>query len=599
MKKAPIYIAAAAGALCMPFFAHAENDLRTEINVDRTVVPVQRPASPLSSVSPSIVAPVITTTTLRPAEYGEVSAFDNTLAPLPAATYTGLKGRSPYKGYAALGYFPTFNLGASAGYRFVGTDRTTLGAWMQYDGLSYKGHGAAAPLKADGSRQSVKQNTITAGADFMQRIGRRSRLNVSLDYTYGALDLPSADPGSAPADEQRRVSAFNATASFHSAYGAVAWHVGADFDHFGQTRDVAVGNTGGWNILPGASENLAGVHLGAHGQFSKATYIGLEVSARFLHRTRGQLLLVTSEPSIALERPVTPVTFGNPENATTSIVKLRPYFGARAGRANMRLGADVNIVSGNLGNHVHVAPNVLLDWNPLSTVAVFAKFRGGDSFNSLRSLYTRIGTAATGAFVYTSANTTVAADFGLNIGPFYGAALELHGGYECTHNALMPVMLEYASATATGAFLNTDLSGWRAGAALSYRWRDRLEARASFDLLAHNYNSGFADAYDRAKSVTKVELSGKPVEKLSVRATYELRTGRRYYGVAVAGGIPFAPEARSMGNSSQLDLGARYMLTDAFSVGLRVENLLCRRADILPWLPGQGLHGLVGIEYKF
>ncbi len=582
----------------MPGMAMADNNLRTEINVDRTVVPVQRPASPLSSVAPSIVAPQISTHTLRPAEYGDVSEFDNTLAPLPVATYTGLKGRSPYKGYAALGYFPAFNLGASAGYRFVSTDRTTLGAWMQYDGVSYKGHGEAAPLKADGGRQSVKQNTITAGADFMQRFGQRSRLNASVDYTYGSLDMPSADPARTVLDEERRLSAFNATASFHSAYGAVAWHIGGDFDHFGQTRDVAVGNLNGQTILPGASENLAGVHIGAHGQFSRTTYIGFEASARFLHRNRGQLLLVTAEPSDALERPVTPVTFGNPEHRTNSIVKLRPYFGARAGRVNMRLGADVNIVSGNLGSNVHVAPNVLLDWNPLSTVAVYANFRGGDSFNSLRSLYTRIGAAATGAFVYTSANTSIAADFGFNIGPFYGAALELHGGYECTHNALMPAVLEYASAI-TGAFLNTNLSGWRAGASLRYAWRDRIEAHASFDLLAHSYNSGFADAYDRAKSVTKVELSGKPIEKLSVNASYELRTGRRYYSVPVAGGASFTPEARAMENSSQLDLGVRYMLTEAFSVGLKAENLLGRHAEVLPWLPGQGIHGLLGIEVKF
>lgn len=595
MKRLNIF-AIAAGAATIAAGA-AEPNLRTEINVDRTVVPVQRPASPLHSVSPSILSPEIETRTLRLTEYGEPSAFDNSITTLAAARHTGLKGPSPYRGYAAVGYFPAFNLGASAGYRFVSTQHTSLSAWLQYDGYSYKAHGV--PATAAGDRPSVKNNTVTLGADFVQRFGKRSRLNAALDYTYGALSLPVADAATAvSAPQSRSISAFNATLSFHSGYGAVAWHAGADFDHFAQGKALTIPTARGPVAADGASENRAGFRLGAFGQFSKATYVGLEATADVLHRCRGLLLLETGSPNDALASPSLPVTAGTPEKTTSAIIKLMPYFGAKGRNMSVRLGLDVNIATINLGNHLHLAPNVLIDWNPASTVAVYARFTGGDSFNSLRSIYSRMGAFAPSVFVHTPSNTPVAADFGLNFGPFKGAAVELYGSYAATHNALMPVLLDYDGAT-LGTLLNVNLSGWRAGAALSYTWRDRIKARASFDILPHSYTSGFADAFDRAKTVTKIDLEGKPADKISLGLTYELRTGRRYYAIPVAGASSLLPAPRHMPNSSELNFRGSYAVNDAISISLSAENLLCRRAEALPWLPADALHGLLGVEVKF
>lgn len=600
MKRTSICTAALAATLCVALpSGAAEPNLRAEINVDRTVVPVQRPASPLQTVSPEIISPETETHILRLTEYSEATDFNNLITPLGAAQYTGLKALSPYRGYAAIGYFPTFNLGASAGYRFISTERTSLGAWLQYNGYSYKAHGGT-PKAENGDRQSVSDNTFSIGADFMQRFGKRSRLNASVDYTYGALKLPYLTAPETATGESRSINGFNGTLSFHSGYGAMAFHAGADFDHFSQGKALATPGLHGTTHAEGASENRMGVRLGAFGQFSKATYTGLEATADFLHRSRGMLLLETGSPNDAIAHPDSPVTSGQPDKRTSAIIKLMPYFGASGKNMSVRLGVDVNIATVNLGDHVHVAPNVFIGWNPASTVSVYAKFTGGDSFNSLRSLYTRMGAFAPGVFVYTSSNTPVASDFGINIGPFKGAAIELYGAYACTHNALMPVMLSYsASGTPAGAFLNTNLSGWRAGAALSYTWRDYIKARASFSILPHSYSSGFAEAYDRAKTITRVELSGKPHEKVELRATYELRTGRRYYDIAVGSGLPFEPTARSMRNSSELNFGGSYMISDAVSVNLTAENLLCRRAEQLPWVPGQGLHGLLSVEVKF
>ncbi len=54
-----------------------------------------------------------------------------------------------------------------------------------------------------------------------------------------------------------------------------------------------------------------------------------------------------------------------------------------------------------------------------------------------------------------------------------------------------------------------------------------------------------------------------------------------------------------MGNISDLKFDARYEISGNFDVWARVENLLCRRAELLPGLQTQGVHGLVGVMLRF
>ena len=99
--------------------------------------------------------------------------------------------------------------------------------------------------------------------------------------------------------------------------------------------------------------------------------------------------------------------------------------------------------------------------------------------------------------------------------------------------------------------------------------------------------------------MTKVELGSKPLENLDLGLVYELRTGRRYYSIPVAAGLNLTPEVRSLRNVSKLDFRGQYHITETVTLGIAAENLLCRRVEQLPWVPGNGLTGLVSVEVKF
>lgn len=115
--------------------------LSAEIDVERTVVPRLELQAPLPSVVPAIIASGEAPMRLSLSEYtGGAADFASKPGGFLGPSYTGLTAASPYRGYVWGGYFPAYNLGIGAGYRFIRRERTSLGAALQFDGSSYNAH---------------------------------------------------------------------------------------------------------------------------------------------------------------------------------------------------------------------------------------------------------------------------------------------------------------------------------------------------------------------------------------------------------------------------------------------------------------------------
>ena len=92
------------------FSAQAQK-LSTEITVERTVVPAERAAMRLNSVSPSIVPATVQDTRIDMAEYGQPGTLTRSSYLLAPAAWADTFALSPYRGYVSAGYFPVYNLG--------------------------------------------------------------------------------------------------------------------------------------------------------------------------------------------------------------------------------------------------------------------------------------------------------------------------------------------------------------------------------------------------------------------------------------------------------------------------------------------------------
>lgn len=568
MKKTAYFLLFAAAS------ASAQN-LSTEITVDRTVVPAERAAARPASVHPSIAAAPIEPVRLDIAEYTGTGTVTRSASVLAPAAWADTFALSPYRGYASLGYFPTYNLGLSAGYDFIRSADTRLGVWGQFDGTSYK------DPNYSGFPEKIGYNIGTIGANFDHRFGHKGVLTASASYGFGGVTSPVGDP-------YRALGMADVDVAWYGRAGRIGYHADAFLHTFGYSPRKLIDGTG---PRPDGTELRYGMAAGVIGRIGNRhthSRLGLELKADMLARP--------SVPAGDYIDRIYPAS-------TIGLISATPYyaFGGSSGAA-VRLGARVDISTGGEGKALHVAPDVMLSYNARS-FAIYARAGGGEVLNAERSLFELTPYAPVGRRLGRS-HVPVTVDAGVNIGPFAGASFEIFGGWAKANDWLMPFGYYYSEDGATPnspggcEFTAEDLSGVRAGIRASYEWRDIASVSASAEFAPGSGKGAWYLWRDRARTVVKAEAAVRPIPRLELKASYELRSGRRARGELSTqeGSILKLIPMKSVSN---LSFGARYSISDAFDIFARGENLLGKRQEIIPGATSQGVHGLVGAAFKF
>lgn len=128
----------------------------------------------------------------------------------------------------------------------------------------------------------------------------------------------------------------------------------------------------------------------------------------------------------------------------------------------------------------------------------------------------------------------------------------------------------------------------------AYDYRSMVHVEASAEFAPQKPESGYYMWRDRAKTVVKASATVRPIERLALTLGYEWRGDRAFYMYGREDVTRI-----SAGSVSDLSFGARYALTPALDIFARGDNLLGRRYRLLPYVPSQGVHGLVGASFKF
>lgn len=539
--------------LAVPVLASAQ-DISTEITVDRTIVPEQRSAERPAGFVPSIQLPRMELRPLSLHEYLKASPLTTIVPVLEPASYRDTIAVTPYRGYAALGYFPVYNLGASAGYRFINNHNTRLGAWLQFDGNSYK-------ADVGDIRNSYGDNTVAVGADF-NRMFRLGHLAAGLEYTHGRTSM--AAPG-APVDYDNLILNTNAVKADLSWWGrckSVIYRASFAFEHFGYDSYFSQ-----QRYTP-----QIGIMLNAP---SGRPSGGVDLKGDFLGDGYGQVSL----------KPY----YGYSNNVFTAHVGLN---------LDVRTG-DMTMSSGKKYKRFHVAPDVVLGWTPLSLFAIEARVEGGSHLNTASGYYDWCHYLMPSEVLPLS-NVPVDARLQFSVGPVAGVSLKLFGCYSMADDWLLPVA-GHALYPAVGnaarqpgvytLFAPYDLKGWLLGVSVGYRWRDVVDFEATAQMAPQDPDKGYYRWLDRARYVADATLKVHPLEPLDIELGYGFRGGRAIFDGA---GYKY-----HLSNKSDLSAGAAWHFTPQLSVWGRVENILGRHYDLLLNLPSQGIRGLVGASYKF
>lgn len=604
MKNIATYTVLAAALAAVP--ATRAQELQQQLEVQHTATARHNDATRISQ-NPHINLPAVTYTPMSYSEKSVSVKLPDDITMLEPTAYADTLSVSPYDGYAAIGYFPAYNLAASAGYRILNNDRHRLNVWGQFDGNSYKDTRTLNPFTGKSADRHLYRNTVSAGISYHAMIARKSELDAGLDYTYARFNAPGrllVAPDGLVNNSlyNQNVNRVNFSTQWTSSVGGLHYTAGIIYRHFGYQKGYE-----SLLLMPGfstaapwddaatrpARENrfifngAAALPLGDN----NAIYLGLE--ADVINTTRRSVLSPVTNGSgfYTLSRGDAP--FNN------AVIGVNPRYRLKNDNFMMSIGAKVEFTF-NSGKFFHIAPDINVSWTPVSRFTIWGKAGGGEHRNTLGSLYD-INYMTMPMLAFKNSHIPYTLDAGIVVGPFNGAYAELFGGWAVANDWLMPT--GYFNVGYGPSFFNlVNIKGWHAGVTLGYKYRSLADAKLKMEAAPSKYNRGYYLWRDRAKYLISAELNIHPIDRLDVGVAYSMRACRSMYDTHVwttPTGTITTHDRLNLHNTSSLDLNAAYRLSRSVTIFLDLDNILNRRATTLGLLQDQGFTGLVGVSYKF
>ncbi len=529
--------------------------LKKEITVERDIVPERREATRLS-LTPKIELAPVKAGQLSYTDRFQTVKVDGSISPLePVASGDSLY-ISPYRGYAGIGFFPSFNLGASAGYRFIDDGATRLNGWFQYDGTSYKGETESGEKIED----SFKRHDATIGFALTHKADESSTLDAAAGYTYSRYNNPIAG------SDDHTANRANLSVLWKSMSGDLNYNLGARYGFFGYGGEF------------GAKESCINITGMAGADLDAGSGFRVDIDASFVVNSGGCWL---DGESFGLNQESTEVRM---EAFNHGMLTLTPAYTVRSSTYDVQIGARVDLTY-HAGKAFHIAPAVKAVLMPSPYFNFFVKATGGEHQNTLLSLF---GVTPYGedSFFYRNSHVALNVDGGITVGPWQGAYAQLYGAYAIANDWLMPIQF-YDGCN----FSAVDVKGWKAGLAVGYSYASYVDLRASVETAPQKYDRFYYTWRDRAKYVADLQLRVTPISALDITAGWELRGKRIAYAY-------YEPTV-DLGDISLVSVGALYRIDSQWSAFVRGENLLNKRYLLFGSVPAQGITGLAGVSYKF
>lgn len=567
------YISASLLSLATAISAAAADDLTKEITVEKEIVPIERDAQRLN-ILPAFSLPAVETKSLSWAQQGIDAPVTTLIYPLSAPTYGATITPSPYKGYIDAGYFPLLQVGVSAGYRFIDTDATRLGAWLQYDGSDYKRENIA------GNKLNYHDHTVAIGAAFRHEAGSAGILDARAGYSFSGFNHPTLFSKGI----SQTANAFNLGAKWTGKADAIDYTASIDYGYFRFSKPWEPVD----NHQKPLNQNCATFNLGGTYDLESAGLAGIDMNVG-IARTGN---CFTLEPNLTTLKA---------DSYNHGYFTLTPYYKFSRENYSVKLGVQLYHLWGD-NSGFRIAPEVMADWHPVDKFTIYGRLSGGNpSLNSIASLFSR-NHYINPSLTYSDTWQSWMVDAGFLIGPFTGASFEVWGSIGKSNNVAMSILTDMDDLS--GSLSGVDLKDRHFGIAFNYAYRDMARLRVAYEGASGDWDSGYSLWVDRAKSVFTASVAVTPIDRLDVNLGYDLRSGRSTYLLTYNPNSTFLNvEALhnkvGLGNLSNLHLGADYRITPALTAGIQIENLLNQKWQAVYGIPSKGVTGLIGIGFKF
>ncbi len=582
------------------FTAAAQDDLTKEITIAKDIVPQERDANRIAQL-PELSLPSFSQKKLHWTDRAVAAPLAPSFSLLAPASYLATMDRYPYRGYLDLGYFPTFQVGLSAGYRLYDTEATKLNAWVQYNGSQYKADGVVD------NKITYKNHAAHIGLNLTHQVSEAGTLSGELGYSFHSFNFPTGElfplvecptgvKGHQSEGYTQSVNRFNIGLGWNGHAGQFDYHAAAGYQFFGFAKPPYEENSDKpLNDIDAYHANHLNLNLGAFYNLTENHGVGLDFD--ILNTANKNIMLFTLNTITGNFDPWTE------DGNNSGYYSIKPYYQGKGDNYSVKIGLQVNHLW-SFGGATHAGADIDLGWSPASKFAVSATIQSGNVYqNSISEHFAEDNYLNPALYIKPSWNKGLV-DLKLLIGPFAGASFEIFGGYGKLVDWANQYVLggKYAE-TLAGAHYGLDMDSYHYGIAFNYQYRSLASLRVSYEGAPQDIDKGYMYWGDRAKNAFEVAVEVSPIDALDLGLSYELRTGRAIYeliGISTVSSIAQTPyEKITMANVNSLDFSARYAINPQFSVWAQVENLLNKKWDIDYGLPNKGVTGLVGIGYKF
>lgn len=569
MKK--IYIVVASLVLSAASFSQtADSLLRRQMELERDFNPTITDADKVNSL------PALPTPSIQKANTNYSTWAGRTTPPLaialprPGNRMTAI----PYnqrRGYLSLNAGNYANIDGAFGYRIVEDEKNSLDFSFRHN-------------SSDGDIKYVqKTGPSTGNAYFMDNEGRLGYLHradaltfdMELSYLHSLFNYYGNRFGNDPLyeDKKQRMGIFNVKMG-------IASHESELFNYRGTIR------LRNFSTRFGALPNAEGIQ----GNEVRAT-VGLDKP------------FGATQSKVGIDGEIF-TTFYDGDLDNYFLINAAPYITFGNKGTNARLGADV-LFQNSGSSKVRVVPHVKLQWAMTEFSSLYADIHGGFGNNTFLEMMQESRYVSPYGEVKPS-YSIVDMVVGAKIGEVSGFRFDIFGGFKKTDDAHFLILngQDTEEGGAPGPYREVlrpvfgDLSHTHIGGIIQCRFWPPLDI--SLRVKKNFYNLDYIDLDD--SRIADPKAYNMPGFEADIRAAVEL-TGKLkltadYYFAGDRWSY-FNGENLEMDQINDLNAGALYKITDAFSVNARANNLFVRKYDLWYGYPAQGFNVSGGFTFRF
>ena len=559
----------------------AQNTLTKEITLDKDYVPIERKATKTNAL-PATVERTAEKTPLDYSQWSVPTVVPSDIPTMLPYGYNTTKEWSKQRGYVDFGIGTQLNIVGNAGINILNTEKYKLGVWYQHLS-SWMGKNKANIPYRDGVLPQYKQkfNDNKFGVNF-----RSEFYAGTLDVmARGHLDKYNLYAASEDMNHNMLEVGINANWKSRTAPNEFNYRVGLDYN-FLKFLDMQYQR---------AKTKEQDFKINFSGEYQSGDYSHAGINA--------ELEILNQNVDYRWESGKSSVPEQTISGSSDGMVTLNPYFLYSKTKLRALIGAVINLSWGT-GPFFRIAPRVGLDYAITNGVGVYLKAEGGKRINTISKMH-QISRYWCPNVNFYDTYSPLDGEIGVKAGPFNGFSAHALFGYGIFKDAIVPTA---CSAAKYFEYRINNMSGWKAGVGVNYKYRSLAEADLSFTYAPQKAESGYMLGLDRAKAVMNARITVNPIEKLSVSLGYEMRLKRalesplssEYFADVLVETAPLATTLKPLQNVHNLSLGARYTLLKSLTLWANAANILNKRWESYgDYMYGQGFNFMAGLEFRF